>query len=131
VTVLADNGAEGSLSELQTVSTLPGFYSGRNAGAAVAIAPSGRFLYASNRGHDSIAIFAVDPTNGTLEVVGHASTGGRIPRHFAVDPAGEFLLAANQDSDSIVVFRIDPATGKLAPTGHAVAVGTPVCARFF
>lgn len=130
VTVFADNAAEGSLSALQTVSTLPRGYSGHNAGAAVEIVPSGRFLYASNRGHDSIAVFAVDQANGTLEVVGHTSTGGRIPRNFAVDPAGEFLLAANQDSDSIVVFRIDAATGKLAPTGHVTTVGTPVCVRF-
>jgi 6-phosphogluconolactonase len=130
ISVFAYDAPQGSLRALQTVSTLPPGYSGHNAGAAVAMAPSGRFLYASNRGHDSIAIFAVDQANGLLQPAGHTGSGGRIPRNFAIDPSGGFLLAANQDSDGIVVFRIDATTGNLTPTGHVATVGTPVCVLF-
>jgi 6-phosphogluconolactonase len=92
--------------------------------------PSGKFLYASNRGHDSIAIFAIDPTKGTLSLVDHTPTQGKTPRNFAIDPTGRLLFAENQESDNIVVFRIDEKTGKLTPTGKVLDVGQPVCVKF-
>src|SRR5271169_691925 len=101
-----------------------------NTGAEVAVAPSGRFVYGSNRGHDSIAIFAVDHAQGTLSPVGWEPTQGKTPRFFGLDPAAKFLYAANQDSDTIVTFRVNPATGRLAPTGQVVKVGSPVCIIF-
>jgi 6-phosphogluconolactonase len=119
----------GILREIQTVSTLPEGFEGASTCAEVQISPSGRFLYGSNRGHDSIVVYAIDQTDGTLTCIGHESTQGRIPRNFVVGPAGEFLLAANQDTDNIVVFRLDPTTGRLRPTGHSVGAGTPVCVR--
>ena len=94
------------------------------------IHPSGRFLYGSNRGHDSIAIFAIDEQTGRLTTVARRSVGGENPRHFVIDPKGRYLLAANQDSDSIMVFAIDPETGDLVPTGEKVFVPSPVCCKF-
>jgi 6-phosphogluconolactonase len=93
----------------------------------VRVHPSGKFLYASNRGPDSIAVFAIDPATGLLSLIGHQPTGGKTPRSFSIDPTGAYLLAANQDSDTITLFRIDPQTGLLAPIGHPLAVPTPVC----
>jgi 6-phosphogluconolactonase len=118
--------ANGRLVEAQVVPTLPEDFTGTNTTAAVAIAPSGRFVYGSNRGHDSVAAFAIDPTTGQLTPIGHTPTGGRKPRDINSDPTGTFLLAANQDSDSIVVFSIDPQTGQLQPTGHSTQVARPV-----
>lgn len=92
--------------------------------------PSGRFLYASNRGHDSIAAFAVDGETGALRVIGHTPAGGRTPRHFALDPGGDWLLCAHQDSDTIAVFRVDRATGRLAPADGVITVPAPVCILF-
>ena len=92
--------------------------------------PSGKFVYGSNRGHDSIAVFGFDPASGKLTFLEHQSTQGKNPRHFAIDPTGQWLLAENQDSDSIVVFRVDAKTGRLSPAGQTVSVGTPVCAVF-
>jgi 6-phosphogluconolactonase len=92
--------------------------------------PNGRFLYASNRGHDSIAIFAIDPRQGTLTFTAHVPTGGKEPRHFTIDPSGKFLLAENQRSNNIVIFKIDLATGGLAPTGQVVEVPSPVDVTF-
>ena len=91
------------------------------------VAPSGRFVYASNRGHDSIACFAVDPTNGALTPRGHTPSGGAEPRHFAISPCGAFLLAANQRSDRVVLFRLDRQTGAMAETDQSVTVQKPVC----
>ena len=124
------DAARGMLAELQTLPTLPADFHGQSTCAEVQIAPSGRFLYGSNRGHDSIAIFAVDQNQGTLIPVGHESTQGRIPRNFEVSPTGEFLIAANQDTNNLVVFRIDAATGRLKPTGYTAEAGTPICVRF-
>jgi 6-phosphogluconolactonase len=118
---------QGTLREIQTLSTLPVDFEGASTCAEVQISPSGKFLYGSNRGHDSIVIYSIDRADGTLTCVGHQSTRGKTPRHFVVDPAGEFLLAANQDSDNVVVFRLDPASGELVDTGHRVGVPTPVC----
>src|SRR6185436_21172553 len=92
-----------------------------------ALRPDGRFLYGSNRGHDSIAVFAVDAGSGRLTPTGHTSTQGRRPRHFAIDPTGTFLLAANQHSDGVAVFRIAAATGALEPVGRPLRVPRPVC----
>jgi 6-phosphogluconolactonase len=114
----------------QQISTLPKGYSGRNDAAEIAFHPNGKFLYTSNRGHDSIAIFALDPAKGTLALVAHVSTGGKQPRHFAIDPSGKYLLAENQLSNNIVVFRIDPATGGLTPTGQVGDVPSPVDIAF-
>ena len=129
VTALGYDAASRTLSELQTVPTLPADFKGQNTTAEIVVRPDGRFAYASNRGHDSIAIFAVDAPTGKLTPAGHQSTLGRTPRNFAIDPTGTFLLAANQNSDSIVVFRIDAKTGGLTPVGKPVPVPTPVCIR--
>jgi 6-phosphogluconolactonase len=109
---------------------LPKDFSGINTAAEIVLAPNGKFLYASNRGHDSIAVFSVDIQSGKLTFVEHQSTQGRTPRHFAIDPTGRWLLAENQGFDSVVVFAIDADTGKLKPTGQTVSVGAPVCAVF-
>jgi 6-phosphogluconolactonase len=130
VTAFTYDAPRGALAELQTLSTLPEGFSGRNSTAEVQVAPSGKFLYGSNRGHDSIAVFAIDLEKGTLAPVEHKPTGGKTPRNFGIDPTGTFLLAANQGSDSIVVFRIDGATGRLEATGEAASVPTPVCVKF-
>ena len=111
----------------QQISTLPAGFHGPNTTAEIQIDRSGRFVYGSNRGHNSIAIFAVDPDNGKLKSLGHQSTHGKTPRHFAIDPTGQYLLAANQDSNNVVVFRIDGQTGLLHPSGEEVSVPKPVC----
>jgi 6-phosphogluconolactonase len=131
VTVFAYDSQRCAFEELQTISTLPNGWEGRTSCADIHVSPSGRFLYGSNRGHDSIAIFAIDETRGTLTVVGHQPTGGRTPRNFAIDPTGSFLLAANQNTNNIVVFSIDRASGALEPTGIEISVPMPVCIMFF
>jgi 6-phosphogluconolactonase len=130
VTVFQYNAGAGTLAQTQTISMLPGDYTGAKSGAEIAMHPNGKFLYASNRGHNSIAIFRVDPGSGALTAAGNVSTQGKTPRNFAIDPTGAFLLAANQDSGSIVVFRIDRATGALTPTGDILNVASPVCIVF-
>ena len=127
VTAFRYDAKRGVLSTLGTVSTLPEGFDGQNSTAEIDVHPSGEFLYGSNRGHDSIVIFAVDADQGTLRQVGHQSTQGKTPRNFAIDPTGRYLLAANQASDTIVVFRVDAKTGQLHPTGHSVSVPSPVC----
>jgi 6-phosphogluconolactonase len=129
VTVFANENQE-TFRAIQTVPMLPVGFSGRNDAAEIAIHPSGKFLYASNRGHDSIVVYAIDQKKGTLTLIADVPTGGKEPRHFAIDPTGEFLLAENQLSDSIVEFRIDPATGGLTPTGQTLSVPSPVCVVF-
>ncbi|GAC1638062.1 MAG: lactonase family protein [Candidatus Acidiferrum sp.] len=120
----------GDLKRTNSVSTLPSGFSGRNDVAEVAIHPSGRFLYVSNRGADSIAIFAIDAKKGTLSSLGSMPTGGKEPRHFTFDPSGNFLFAENQWSDTIVTFHVDANTGQLTPTGENVSVPSPVCLKF-
>lgn len=127
VTVFAHDHADGALREVQTVPALPAGFTRANTGADIRLTPDGRFLYCSNRGHNSIAAYRVDGRKGTLSLVGHEPTRGRTPRNFAVDPTGSFLLVANQDSDEIVSFRLDPRTGRLAFTGHVAGVPSPVC----
>ena len=122
----------GRLTEVQTVSTLPANETVRRgySTAEVQVHPSGRFLYGSNRGHDSIVVFAIDETSGRLTYVEHQPTGGSTPRGFGIDPSGTILLAANQRSDSVIVFRINPQTGRLTPTGQRIDVASPVCVTF-
>jgi 6-phosphogluconolactonase len=120
----------GTLRELQTVTTLPKEFSGRNDTAEIAVHSNGKFLYASNRGHDSIAVFAIDHAKGTLTFVSRVPTGGKEPRHFAIDPSGNYLFAENQLSNNIVVFKIDLATGSLNPTGQVIEVPSPVDLTF-
>ncbi len=120
----------GALTELQTLSTLPAGFTGATSCAEVQITPDGKFLYGSNRGHNSLVIYAVDPDKGTLTVVGHESTRGAIPRNFEIDPTGRFVIVANQDSDNLVPFALDPATGKLAAIGEIATCPTPICVRF-
>jgi 6-phosphogluconolactonase len=128
--VFAYEPMSGILKELQTLSTLPEPYSGINTCAHVLVHPSGRFVYGSNRGHDSITVFAMEADSGELSLVGHHSSHGKSPRHFALDPSGRWLLAENQDTDNIVVFRVDAGTGWLTATGQEVKVGSPVCVLF-
>jgi 6-phosphogluconolactonase len=130
VTAFAFDSQRGALREIQTITTLPHEVKEGYSTAEVQVHPSGKFLYGSNRGHHSIAIFAIDSATGKLNAVGHQSTGGKTPRNFAIDPTGQFLLAENQDSDNIVVFRIDTKTGELKATGHVVDVPSPVCVKF-
>lgn len=130
VTAFAWDGRLGVLKEVQTVSTLPQDFSGNNSTAEVVVHPSGKYLYGSNRGHDSIAVFAIDPSKGTLKPVEHVPTQGKVPRNFAIDPSGSYLFAANQNSASVVVFRIDGKTGRLSPAGKVLEVDSPVCVRF-
>jgi 6-phosphogluconolactonase len=123
------NGEAGKLAPLQTVSTVPAGYTGVSHCAEICVHPSGRFLYGSNRGHNSIAIFQVDEQTGHLEPVGHASTLGDHPRHFTVSPDGQWLLVANMNSDSIVVFRIDDE-GELEAVGNSLPLPAPTCLLF-
>lgn len=132
LTAYTHDADTGVLTELQTVSTLPeGYDGGNNSTADVHVHPNGRFIYGSNRGHNSIVIFAIDPDSGQLSLVDHESTQGEIPRNFTLDPGGDFLLAANQNTDNIVVFRVDSETGLLTDTGVEVQVPVPVCLKFY
>jgi 6-phosphogluconolactonase len=117
----------GALEPLQIVPSLPPTYTGDNTGAAIVVSPSGRFVYASNRGHNSVAIFRVDGSSGTLSPVGWEPTKGSTPRFIGLSPDGTHLFAANQRSDSVVEFGVDQATGALSATGQIIAVNTPVC----
>jgi len=130
VTAYSYGAKDGTLHELQTVSTLPKDFSGANDVAEVAVHPSGKFLYVSNRGRDSIAVFAIDALKGKLTSVADIATQGKTPRNFAIDPTGKYLLAANQGSNDIVVFKIDPATGGLTLTGQVIDVPAPVNIAF-
>lgn len=131
VTALSYDPETGVLEELNTVPTLPADANAEgNSTAEVRVHPNGKFVYVSNRGHNSIAIFQVDASSGRLTPKGHASSGGEIPRNFNLDPSGQFLLTANQDSSNIVVYRVDAESGGLTPTGSEIEVPTPVCIRF-
>ncbi|MGH9310495.1 MAG: lactonase family protein, partial [Vicinamibacterales bacterium] len=132
ITAFSVDPKTGALKAVQTISTLPegrGVEKGFST-AEVQVHPSGRFLYGSNRGHDSVAVFTIDQKTGQLTLVEHEPTGGSTPRNFGIDPTGAFLLAANQRSDSVLVFRIDQKTGALTDTGHKVEVGSPACVKF-
>jgi 6-phosphogluconolactonase len=131
VTVFSANLSTGTLHPVQAISTLPKDYSGEIEDAEIRIHPSGKFLYASNRGEgNSIAVYSVDPSKGTLTLVEITPTQGKTPRSFEIDPTGSLLFAENQKSDNIVVFKIDASTGRLTPTGQVLDVGQPVCLKF-
>jgi 6-phosphogluconolactonase len=118
------------LDPIELVSTQPADFFGANSGAAIAVLPSGRFVYATNRGHDSVAIFAVDPQTYRLTLAGWVSTGGKVPRFMTLDPSGHVLFIANEASDTIVSFHIDQASGRLTQTGQKLETGSPVCVLF-
>jgi 6-phosphogluconolactonase len=126
VTAFSIGGPDCALREEQTLTTLAAGFEGENTGADIHVHPSGRFLYSSNRGEDSIAVFGIGG-DGRLAPLGRQATLGRCPRNFAIDPSGAWLLAAHQESDSIVLFRIDAATGALSPVGRACELSMPVC----
>ena len=130
VTAYAWDSARGELKPFQVITTLPEDYVGGNTTAEIQFAPSGHYLYVSNRGHNSIVIFSVDQASGKLSPIGWEATRGRTPRFFGLDPTGHLLYAANLDSDNIVVFMVDTATGKLTPTGQVVETGSPSCIIF-
>jgi len=124
------NETNGALTHIDAVSTLPSDFSGVSYCADVHVSPSGRFLYGSNRGHNSIVVFEIDQRTGKLKLVEHVSTEGDWPRNFTLDPSGKFLLVANQRSDNVVTFNIDQRTGRLTPTGHNHPLPSPVCLKF-
>lgn len=132
VNALTFDAAQGSLKSIQTISTLPkGITDTKGFSTAEIVAhPGGKFLYGSNRGHDSIVVYQVDAKTGKLTFVETEPSGGKNPRNFAVDPSGKYLLAENQSTHSIVVLQIDPKTGALSPTGHELDIPSPVCVRF-
>jgi 6-phosphogluconolactonase len=132
VTAFAYDAQRGRLTERQTISTLPegDALKPEYSTAEVQVHPSGKFVYGSNRGHDSVTVFAVDDATGTLRTVENKSTGGKTPRGFGIDPTGQFLLAGNQDSHKVVLFRIEPQTGRMTATGEELQVGSPVCVKF-
>jgi len=130
LTTFSYDPARGVLHPLATISTMPKDYKGYNDCAELMLHPNGKVLYGSNRGHDSITVFALDPVKGTPTPIQWASTEGKTPRGFGIDPTGSYLIAGNQDSDTVAVFRIDAKTGRLTPTGQKLEVGAPVCVMF-
>lgn len=130
LSVLNFDQQTGKLTELQTVNTLPTNYSQPNTTAEVVVHSNGRFVYCSNRGHDSIAVFAIDPQTGQLARVEIEPTQGGHPRFIGIEPSGQYLIAANRDANNLVSFKIDQETGKLKPTGHQVSLRRPVCVVF-
>jgi len=130
IAVYKFDGGSGGLEPLQVHTTLPSRYTGNNTGAEIAVAPSGRFVYSSNRGHDSIAIFAIDQATGLLAPAGWEPTRGKTPRFFGLDPTGTHLYAANQTSDTVAIFRIDQSSGTLTATGETIEVRSPTAIAF-
>jgi 6-phosphogluconolactonase len=130
MTAFGYNEREGTLTMIETVSTLPSDFSGISYCADVHVSSSGKFLYGSNRGHNSIVVFAIDQLTGKLTLVEHVSTEGNWPRNFTIDPSGGFLLVANQRSDNVVVFSLNANTGRLKPTGVNEQIPSPVCLKF-
>jgi 6-phosphogluconolactonase len=132
VTAFTCDQKRGALTELQTISTLPAGESVKRgySTAELYAHPSGKFLYGSNRGHDTIVSYAIDQTTGKLALIEHTPTQGKVPRSFGIDPSGKWLLAGNQNSDTVVVFSIDAKSGRLTPTGQTIEVGAPVSFAF-
>jgi 6-phosphogluconolactonase len=124
------DGDKGALSEVRTVSALPADFKGTSVSAEIGIHPNGRFLYVSNRGHDSLGVFAIDQTNGNLSLIEHVPTRGQTPRNFAIDPTGKWLIVTNHGSNNGTVFKIDQESGRLTPVGDPFAVAYPFCERF-
>ena len=130
VTAFRYDAAAGVLREVQTVSTLPEYFTGANTGAEVDVHPSGKWLYVSNRGHNSVVLFNVDSDKGTLTYVEEQVTRGVKPRHFGIEPSGKYLAIGNQDSDTVLVAHIDAGNGRLMPMGVLANVPSPVCVKF-
>jgi 6-phosphogluconolactonase len=130
ITTFAYDATKGELHKLKTVSTLPKDFSGNNDTAEIKVHPSGKFLFASNRGHDTIALFSIDSKTGALTLVDHFPTQGKTPRNFEIDPSGKYLFVANQETNNIVVFQITPSTGRLTATKQTIEVPVPVCLKF-
>jgi 6-phosphogluconolactonase len=130
VTAFAYDKEKGSLTEIQSIGTLPSGYEGKSYTAEVVVHPSGKFLYGSNRGQDSIAVFKVDEGTGKLTAAGHQGEEVKWPRNFNIDPTGSYCLVCNEKGDSILVWSIDQKTGALTPTGNKVTVGQPMCVKF-
>ena len=126
----AVDAATGGLTALPAFSTLPGGFTGESICAEIRLSPDGRFVYGSNRGHDSLAVFARDAGTGTLSLVEIVPSGGKHPRNFSLSPDGRWLVCANRDTDNVTVFRVDPATGRLTATGHEAKVPQAVCVLF-
>lgn len=129
VTAMSYDKEKGAFTGIETVTTLPADFKGETTTAEVKIHPNGKFLYGSNRGHDSISLFSI-AADGKLKLLGHTSTEGKVPRNFSLDPSGKWLIAANQNTDNLVVFSVDAKTGKLTPTGQNLPAGAPVCVKF-
>jgi 6-phosphogluconolactonase len=130
VEVFGYDAVNGVLRAQQTISALPNSFTGHSEAAEITVHPSGKFLYASNRGHDSIAVFAIDANKGTVTPIEYVLTKGQSPRHFAIAPGGSLLFAENEKSDNIFLFRINQQTGKLTPTGQSLDISQPVCVKF-
>ncbi len=130
VTAFSCEPETGILREIQTVPTLPTGFSGQSSTAEIVVHPTGRFLYGSNRGHDSLAFFGIDLGSGQLKPLGHEPALGRTPRSFTLDPTGGWLLVANQDSSNVTVFSVDARSGALHSTGRSIEVPSPVCVLF-
>lgn len=130
VTAFDWDARRGALQEIQTISTIPEGYSEPTTLSEVQVHPNGRFLYAANRGHDSIAVFSIDASTGKLTPIERESVQGKVPRNFRLDPDGRWLFSANQGSGAVVVLKVDPSTGELSPTGKSVAMPSPMCVRF-
>lgn len=129
VTLFSWNGAAGELKPVATAAALPAEFKGKNTAAEIAVHPNGRFLYASNRGHDSVAVFTLG-ADGTPAAIQHAPCGGKSPRSISLDPTGRFLVCANQDSDNLTILKVDPETGRLSPVIAEVKLSAPVCVLF-
>ncbi len=127
---LSYDSAKGELKTLKTVSTLPKDFKGNNSTAEVVVHPSGKFVYGSNRGHNSIASYKLDEKTGDLTFVGYGTEGVNTPRNFNIDPTGQYMIVGSQGSNQVVMFKIDPKTGALKPHGKPIEVGTPICIRF-
>jgi 6-phosphogluconolactonase len=130
LTVFEFSSENAALRQLQDVRTTPAGFSGDNSLAEVMTDKEGRFVYVSNRGHDSVGVFAINSPNGTVSLVEHVPTGGKTPRHIALDPTGAFLFAGNQASNNLTFFRVDAKTGRLTPTGQVFDVPEPTCVVF-
>jgi 6-phosphogluconolactonase len=130
ITVFQYDAAKGVLTEVQNISTLPADFTGKSTTAEVVVDRTGRFVYGSNRGHDSIAVFSADPATGKLTYVENVSTQGKTPRNFALDPTGRWMMVANQDTDNVVLYKVDANTGRLTAAGKTLSVSKPVCVRF-
>jgi 6-phosphogluconolactonase len=130
ITVFAFDAAKGSLNELQTISTLPEGFTGGNSTAEVVVHASGKFVYGSNRGHNSIAVFEVDEKTGKLTAKGHQGEGIKTPRNFNIDLSGKWMLVGSQAGDNVQVFSVDQTTGELKPTGNKIELAAPVCIKF-